>query len=510
MFFQIALLLIKHFTEEPTIQTGKQIVFLVPTVALAVQHHCTLSANLPYKIGLVHGGQQLRHEESRVELSRSEVVIATHGACLDMLSHYGDLISVKNWKLLILDECHNTTGDSPYQTIMQNFYRETPLKDRPRVLGLTASPLINAKKGHSDEKLQNELTELEMRLDSRIVSLENWNSREGDDYRRRFIENEAEEIVIHYDIMKSPGFNTTWPQMDQFAMHVGRRNECQQFLRLFEDVGPFPTALYARQVVQDLATPNAYEGETEYELTSARHYLRLLIAFCEQQDFRLSHKLSLLEILLARQLLDPSAVGVVFVQRRITALALNLYFTKMSQMDWQGTVAENPLRSPENQETGLVRAKNCPVCPVVSPYLESPGISTNIDQFDDAEIEDDPSMTIDPSVFSRAASDSKASTSSKLSSPAYDRLKTGVLVRNPRQLFKSLSFAGSTDEKAEWIHQQQPYRQVINNLRSGAINVLIATSIVEEGIDVQACSFVVVFDGLLTLKGYIQVLPLTV
>ena len=33
---------------------------------------------------------------------------------------------------------------------------------------------------------------------------------------------------------------------------------------------------------------------------------------------------------------------------------------------------------------------------------------------------------------------------------------------------------------------------------------MFATSVVEEGVDVQACSFVVVFDGLISIKGYIQ------
>jgi len=74
--FQIALLLIKHFSEEP-IQTGKHIVFLVPSVALAVQHYSTISANTPYKIGLVHGGQPLQHEESRVQLTKCDMYVFT-------------------------------------------------------------------------------------------------------------------------------------------------------------------------------------------------------------------------------------------------------------------------------------------------------------------------------------------------------------------------------------------------------------------------------------------------
>ena len=41
-------------------------------------------------------------------------------------------------------------------------------------------------------------------------------------------------------------------------------------------------------------------------------------------------------------------------------------------------------------------------------------------------------------------------------------------------------------------------------MRRGETNVLIATSVVEEGVDVAACSFVIVFDNLRSSKAYVQ------
>ena len=55
-----------------------------------------------------------------------------------------------------------------------------------------------------------------------------------------------------------------------------------------------------------------------------------------------------------------------------------------------------------------------------------------------------------------------------------------------------------------WLHQENKIRDVLGALRRGDINVLIATSVVEEGVDVQACSCVVSFDSLRSTKGYIQ------
>ena len=55
-----------------------------------------------------------------------------------------------------------------------------------------------------------------------------------------------------------------------------------------------------------------------------------------------------------------------------------------------------------------------------------------------------------------------------------------------------------------WLHKETKMSDVLKGLRNKTTNLLIATSVIEEGIDVSACSFIIIFDGLKSTKGYIQ------
>ncbi len=46
---------------------------------------------------------------------------------------------------------------------------------------------------------------------------------------------------------------------------------------------------------------------------------------------------------------------------------------------------------------------------------------------------------------------------------------------------------------------------MLDRLRNKEKNVLFATSVVEEGVDVESCSFVIAFDSIKTTKSYVQV-----
>ena len=86
-----------------------------------------------------------------------------------MSRQYPDVLVLSNLDLMVIDECHYAgTKDHNYATIMRLFYHTLPVGQRPHVLGLTASPLINAKVTDTAERLQVKLSEFKQTLDAKL------------------------------------------------------------------------------------------------------------------------------------------------------------------------------------------------------------------------------------------------------------------------------------------------------------------------------------------------------
>ena len=480
----IAILLIKSF---------RKTVFLVPSVALVVQQSQTLRANLPHKVGVAYAATIATPEDRRAFLDCS-VLVATHGAYLDLLQHYGDMFRIRDNDLLILDECHNCTGRSPYARIMLEFYHSTPVNERPRVLGLTASPLINVKPSVSEGELQRHMEKLQQVMDSRIVSYAQLD--DGDPDVRTYLTRQVVERPIHYDISR---YTATFPSKDVADVHMTRTRELAQLEYLFNDLGPLCVSYYCRYLCGELSR-NQFENESPEEFEAMLDYLRLVEKECtrlsEKDQFHgRTQKLRRLEELLSDQLgRKADAVGLVFVERRITALALNAYF-QHRQPSIDAKHDQSSVISQPTQHHQFVDADR--------DERES-GAHDNISCHSDGQFDD---ADIDADIFA-SLRHGRHLPATEASGPI--SIRSEALVRSPHSVFKSLSKGRSYHngvhdlEHEDWLHQERNIREVLDKMRTGELNLLLATSVVEEGIDIQACSFVVILDSVKNLKGYIQ------
>lgn len=130
--------------------------FLAPKVALAEQQHAVLVEHLPgYLIKTLLGRDNVDKWTDQklwdATLANVRVVVSTPAILADALTH--GFVHMSRLSLLVFDEAHNCIGNSPMNRIMRDFYH--PSKDRldavPHILGLTASPVISSKSTKLDK-----------------------------------------------------------------------------------------------------------------------------------------------------------------------------------------------------------------------------------------------------------------------------------------------------------------------------------------------------------------------
>ena len=579
----IALLVIRHF--EDAYAQGKQTLFLVPSVALAIQQTTTLQANLPYTVATACR-TTTNNEEARQRLAESNIIVATHGAMHDLLMHYEDIFRMERFNLVVLDECHYVSGNHVYAGIMQTWYHPLAKENRPHILGLTASPLLNVKHTHSDEQLETMLEQLEQRLDSKLVCLKDLDI--ANDNGTNLLHKAAEEThVLYQDSLDVPPL----PSCENIGLNQIRIREFQQLDDLYLNLGPLAVSIYCRICAREVSR-NHFEKETVDEFRCVVQHLLTIAAFCEEQCKLCPHggrsdKLMALEEQLERLIEkhgSADTVGLVFVDRRITALALHAFFRQRQKAIDQGTwTRAGPARRDAKKRRDAEMAAVCGtfgkgptlMIPDQSKAIDYSGRSDRFDdsdadyagdslyrepqeftgrlsiptqmsrpgqalptidgQFDDAEESgseaSEPTDHEDEKVqvteveessvvsgqFSDASGDIDFDFGLNEAGEFYidegyngERIRSSVMVRRATHVFRYLSGGtrNSQDDAGdneEWLHKETRIREVMRQLRKKEINVLFATSIVEEGVDVQACSFVIVFDSLKSAKSYIQV-----
>ena len=96
---------------------------------------------------------------------------------------------------------------------------------------------------------------------------------------------------------------------------------------------------------------------------------------------------------------------------------------------------------------------------------------------------------------------------------AYTRASVGVLAHlisshyRTKDIFRVGTFVGSSSysgKNLSEINDVKGQTQTLNDLRSGKKNLIIATSVLEEGIDVTACNVVICFEKPQNLKSFVQ------
>ncbi|KAL7672292.1 hypothetical protein ACOME3_007181 [Neoechinorhynchus agilis] len=146
----IAVMTIRYFLFETTEPWGssnaKRTFFLATSVPLVIQQHAYLSRHLPVNVKLYIGdmGVDIWTQEQWVkEFDDARVLVMTPAILHNLLSF--QYITIGQINLIVIDECHHASGNHPYGKIMRSYHNEKarlnlkPREDLPKILGLTAS-----------------------------------------------------------------------------------------------------------------------------------------------------------------------------------------------------------------------------------------------------------------------------------------------------------------------------------------------------------------------------------
>ncbi|KAF9533589.1 hypothetical protein CPB83DRAFT_757321 [Crepidotus variabilis] len=160
----ISILLIKWIASQSK-SCGKVIVFLVPRVTLVDQQKETIKKHAALKVTKLHGAMEIDLSDRvgwKRKLEKYDVFVMTAQVFLNLITH--GLWSIKQVSLMIFDECHHTRRNHPYNNILRE-YHQLPPNQRPKIFGMTASPIWNTSKPEAS------ISELESNMNAKIMGV---------------------------------------------------------------------------------------------------------------------------------------------------------------------------------------------------------------------------------------------------------------------------------------------------------------------------------------------------
>ncbi|KAL7303434.1 hypothetical protein TKK_0004617 [Trichogramma kaykai] len=148
---------------------GKRTIFIVNTVGLVHQQSAFIARHTGLNCKGYSGDMRVDFWNNEVwlhEIVKHEVLVMTAQIFLDLLTH--GVISLQQVNLLIFDECHHATGHHPMKLIMQEFLKCSP-DQKPHVLAMSAS-LLNS--NVNAMQVEQYITDLEATFQAKIITVE--------------------------------------------------------------------------------------------------------------------------------------------------------------------------------------------------------------------------------------------------------------------------------------------------------------------------------------------------
>ncbi|KAK0470340.1 uncharacterized protein EV420DRAFT_107663 [Desarmillaria tabescens] len=444
--------------------------FLAPTVALSKQQHRVITDVLPVSVGLISGSLEPDQWKDaslwKRVIETHRIVVSTPQVLLDALRHSYVQMG-RDIGLMIFDEAHHTLDKAPYNMIMREFYfglspRDTPNLDpryaRPMILGLTASPIYGG-------DIIKAFSNIERNLDS---------------------------------VIRTPRHNR-----EELAKHVHRP--------VFKHVryDPLDDTLFSTNLTslkQVVATLNI---ENDPSIISLRHDLARTSPQ-SPEHYRLDQKLSktiLKENTFTHKGLRDFLRTANDILSDLGAWAADWYVWMVLEQAKKACQNDEVMPSWQTRDKpymlGLLNQVQ--VCPVsYYAYDIVKDSSQKVAELVKALLQEKQEFEAANEAFSGLVFVTRRDAVLAL---------TEILTNHPdtKEMFKIGSLLGTSD--SSYRHSfldltrkllKQSQEETLTDLRIGEKNLIISTSVAEEGIDVQACGCVIRWDPPQNMVSWLQ------
>lgn len=153
---------------------GKRSIFLVNMVCLANQQAETLRKALPFEVAMICGDQNVDNwkiENWQNVLNKNEVIVMTAQVLVNAIKH--KFINLEQVDVIVFDECHHGQHEGknhPYREIMKRFNDIPHARNNIRVMGLSGM-LIGKNNKTKPGTVGRDLKELEAIFESTIITV---------------------------------------------------------------------------------------------------------------------------------------------------------------------------------------------------------------------------------------------------------------------------------------------------------------------------------------------------
>ncbi|CAF1940874.1 unnamed protein product [Brassica napus] len=434
-------------------------VFLVPQVVLVTQQAEALKRHTDLKVGMYWGSIGVDSWDAptwKQEVDKYEVLVMTPAILLSALRH--SFLTLNMIKVLIFDECHHARGNHAYACILKEFYHKelkSATSSVPRIFGMTASPVKT--KGENLDSYWKKIHELESLMNSKVYTCE------SESVLARFVpfSTPSFKLYQHMEIPSSTRAGIV-AELEKLAKEVYIFIEIGLYLHINDD-----NVLIAFQHLLALAT-------LDLKSSTVNTIKKRLSKICSSITYCLD-ELGILMALKAAQSFSVSQNDFVLwgQQEKFRETSIKKFCSNASQAIL-AYIPDGPYWSvaniERNLEAGLITSKILCLVESLLGYRSLEKIRCII--FVERVIA---AMVLE-SFLNEIL-------------PTYNSWKTKYV-------------AGNNSGLQSQTRKKQ--NKTVEDFRKGLVNIIVSTSILEEGLDVQSCNLVVGFDPASNICSFIQ------